>query len=81
MVVDEVTWTIKVQFYRGVSDMPAQQLLYGVPRWNAEYGCSKCYIQGLRVCNQRVWVPSNHENALLEVMNRMPQMQKPDSLE
>ncbi|VDK42806.1 unnamed protein product, partial [Cylicostephanus goldi] len=60
VVVGEETWTVDVRLFRGVADMPAQQALFGVPRWNADYGCSKCYIKGIRDGNQRIWIPSNN---------------------
>ncbi|RCN34069.1 hypothetical protein ANCCAN_20090 [Ancylostoma caninum] len=43
----------------------AQQVLFGVPRWNAEYGCSKCYIKGTRIQNSRIWIPGSDADTVL----------------
>ncbi|KAL6723783.1 hypothetical protein Aduo_018752 [Ancylostoma duodenale] len=52
--VGGTSWLVEVKLYKGVADMAAQHVLFGVPRWNAEYGCSKCYINGTRIQNSRV---------------------------
>ncbi|KAL6723671.1 hypothetical protein Aduo_018650 [Ancylostoma duodenale] len=45
--------------------MAAQQVIFGVPRWNSSYGCSKCYIKGMRIGNQRVWIASSDADTVL----------------
>ncbi|CAJ0607586.1 unnamed protein product [Cylicocyclus nassatus] len=57
-----ITWNVKVQLYKGVADMAAQQALYGTPRWTSDYGCSKCYIKGNRIERSRVWIATNDED-------------------
>ncbi|VDO19827.1 unnamed protein product [Heligmosomoides polygyrus] len=48
-------WHISAKIYRGVADMAAQQALFGIPRWNSDYGCSKCLLRGIRVDGSQVW--------------------------
>ncbi|VDP02421.1 unnamed protein product [Heligmosomoides polygyrus] len=47
----------------------AQQALFGIPRWNSEFGCSKCFMRGKRLGAAQVWF--DEEQA--EVQLRSPE--------
>ncbi|VDM66995.1 unnamed protein product, partial [Strongylus vulgaris] len=63
--VDGHCWSIDVSLYRGVADMAAQKALFGIPRWNSEQGCSKCYIMGQRIDGRRVWITAEDDDTNL----------------
>ncbi|EYB81441.1 hypothetical protein Y032_0384g412 [Ancylostoma ceylanicum] len=63
--VDGDVWTLQISLHKGIADMGAQKTLFGVPRWNSLYGCSKCYMRGQHVGHHQVWVPTEEDNISL----------------
>ncbi|VDK45425.1 unnamed protein product [Cylicostephanus goldi] len=59
--MDGSTWTVEVHLYRGIADMAAHKILYGVPAWNRDYGCSKCNMKGIVQGRQRMWLAEREE--------------------
>ncbi|KAL6737908.1 hypothetical protein Aduo_011511 [Ancylostoma duodenale] len=63
--VDGNVWTLEISLHRGIADIGAQKTLFGVPRWNSHYGCSKCYIKGQHIGRHQVWIPTQEDNVSL----------------
>ncbi|VDK56392.1 unnamed protein product [Cylicostephanus goldi] len=59
--INGAVWTLEVSLYRGIADMAAQKILYGMPTWNRNYGCSKCDLVGVVQGRQRIWLPAQDE--------------------
>ncbi|VDP52881.1 unnamed protein product [Heligmosomoides polygyrus] len=58
-------WRVSVALFRGVADMAAQNVLFGIPRWNLEFGCSKCLLRGTRFGNHRLWIAEQRVDVVL----------------
>ncbi|CAJ0590995.1 unnamed protein product [Cylicocyclus nassatus] len=47
--------------YGAPPPISAQQALLGTPRWTSDYGCSECYVEGVRL-ERRAWIAGNEED-------------------